>query len=302
MKERKLLDKTLDLIDDTGTLKAYNYLKLNLNKDEDWSSQVYNFLYCLAATSDMPEEALKWMEEAVIEKGLWYRPEVFKDDDLDTIRDKERFKVCVEVSDKRYEAALKDATTVFSLNDKLEDNLIVVLHGNQQNNDISREIWSDVIVPGYQIEYLQSKEMDSYNLYRWNEVGDGPKQLSNSIKVADDYHYNSKILAGFSAGCNTILKAIVDEDVIVDQVLLFSPWMPIVEESITEIIEYLKKTSIEVVINCGLSDEDCLPHCKIFEKKASELGLECTIRYIEDLGHEYPEDLSAYIKEHVSKK
>lgn len=299
MTETKLLDNTLELIDENGTLKAYEYLQSNLSKDEEWSSQVYNFLYCLAATSDKPDEALVWMEEAIIDKSLWYRPEVFEDDDLEIIRNEERFIVCEETSRKRYMDALETATTEFTWKEKLEDNLIIVLHGNQQNNRISREFWSGVGVSDYQIEYLQSKEIDSYKLYRWNEDGDGPKQLASSLNAIDYDSYSRRVLAGFSAGCNTILRAIATENVVANKVLLLSPWMPTVEEFITEIIECLKKSAIEVVIVCGESDDDCLPHCKMFEAKAKELDFGCTIRYIEGLAHEYPDDFSSLIREYL---
>ncbi|MCF8020835.1 MAG: hypothetical protein K9L62_15765 [Vallitaleaceae bacterium] len=294
MTETKLLDNTLGRIDETGTGKAYEYLKAHLNKDEDWSSQVYNFLYCLAATSDLPDEALTWLEEAIIEKGQWYRPDVFEDEDLDSIRNEERFHLCEKTSKKRYEDALKEASTEFTLKERLEDNLLVVLHGNQQNNDISRGFWRDISIEDYQVEYLQSKELDSYNLYRWNDDGDGPKQLASAMKKTDDLGFDNKVLAGFSAGCNTILRAIVEEKIVPDKLLLFSPWIPVIEGSMTQIIESLKESAVEVMIVCGELDEDCLPLCKLFEEKANELDYECTIRYIQGLGHEYPEDLSTY--------
>lgn len=296
MTETNLLDNTLKLMNETGSHKAYDYLIANLKKDEAWSSQIYNFLYCLAATSDRPDEALSWMEEAIIEKGQWYRPEVYEDEDLDIIRNEKRFQVCEAISKKRYNEALEKASTVFSLQKKLEDNLIVILHGNQQSNKVSREFWTGVSVEGYQIEYLQSKELDAYQLYRWNDHGDGPKQLSSALIHAENYGFEKKVLVGFSAGCNTLLRAIVEEKVIPNKLLLFSPWMPVIETSISEIIEILKQFAVEVTIVCGKLDEDCLPYCKLFEAKSIELDYDCTIRYIEGLGHEYPEGLLDFVE------
>lgn len=295
MTENKLLDHTLELMDESGTLKAYEYLKANLNRDKEWSAQVYNFLYCLAATSGKAKEALAWMEEAVIEKGLWYRPEVFDDSDLDSVRGEAQFAVCKDISLSKYTEALQTAATKFSWGKKLKDNLIVVLHGNQQNNDSSKAYWDGLDLPGYQIEYLQSKELDSYGLYRWEDDGNGPRQLSSALKSIDGTQYHTIVLAGFSAGCNTILRAVVSEKITVNKIILISPWIPMIREAVQETIECLKRSDTEVIMICGKLDEDCLPHCKMFETKAKELGLACETRYIEGLAHDYPEDFSDWI-------
>jgi len=46
------------LINDDGTLESYKFLVSNLEQLDDMTSQVYNFLYCLAATSGEPIAAL----------------------------------------------------------------------------------------------------------------------------------------------------------------------------------------------------------------------------------------------------
>jgi hypothetical protein len=292
MTENKLLDNTLKLMGENGTLKAYEYLKANLSNDVEWSGQIYNFLYCLAATSGKTEEALVWLQEAVIEKGLWYRPEVFDDSDLDSIRGEAQFALCRDISLKKYTEALQTAATKFSWKEKLKDNLMVVLHGNQQNNEISRSYWDGLDLPGYQIEYLQSKELDSHNLYRWEDDGDGPEQLASALGSIEGIQYNTITLAGFSAGCNTILRSVVLGKISVNKIILIAPWIPMIQEEMVQTVECLKNSGIEVITICGRLDEDCLPHCKMFETKAKELSFVCENRYIDGLAHDYPEDFS----------
>lgn len=142
MKEEKLLDKTLDILEEQGAENAYKFLVDNKEDIKNPTSQLYNFLYCLAAVSGHKEEALSYMEEAIIDKKMWYRSEVFDDEDLISISDTDRFKKCKELSEKRYLEALKNAHTYFSWKSKTHDNLAVILHGNQQNIDISKESWS----------------------------------------------------------------------------------------------------------------------------------------------------------------
>jgi len=298
MTEQKLLDNTLDLLDRNDTLKAYEYLTSNLNRNSEWSSQVYNFLYCLAATSGKTAEALSWMVEAIMNKGLWYRPEVFEDSDLDSIREEAQFILCRAVSLKKYTDALQTAKTKFSWEKKHKDNLMVVLHGNQQNNDISKAYWDSLDLSGYQIEYLQSKELDSFDLYRWEDDGDGPQQLSSALDSMG-VEYEEVVLAGFSAGCNTILRAVASELIAPDKILLLAPWMPVLEASAAEVIEQLKHASTEVLMICGKLDEDCLSHCALLETKAKEMNFTCEVKYIEGLSHEYPDEFSVFMRKYL---
>ena len=125
MNEIQLLNKTLCLINDEDTSNAYDFLINNKDNLDSISSQVYNFLYCLAATSNKKEESLGWLEEAIIIEGLWYRLEVFEDEDLDTIRMDKRFEVCYKKSEERYLEALKGTRSICTWDEKKNDRLIL---------------------------------------------------------------------------------------------------------------------------------------------------------------------------------
>lgn len=297
MTENQLLDETLNIFNEKGTEEAYMFLLSNLDEIKEISSQVYNFLYCLAATSGKLNDAFGWMEEAIVVKRLWYRPEVFEDEDLDSIRSDERFIEYNKLSNKRYHEALEKVNTESTWKEIQADNLMIVLHGNQQNNEISKEYWSVFADSNYQIEYLQSKEIDSYQLFRWNDEGDGPIQVEKVITSIEWDKYNCTVLAGFSAGCNTILRALNETDVYCNKIIMQSPWIPSIENDIDEIIRTLIDKEVEVLIICGQKDEDCLPQSKEFESKAKELGLKCKAVYIDDLSHGYPNNFKEIVEE-----
>ncbi len=302
MHATQLLDKTLAQLDAAGSKAAYEYLVSNLHQLEEMSGQVYNFLYCLAATSGQPEAALDWLETAVVEKGCWYRPEVFDDEDLDSIRGSTRFTKYKRLSDQKYMDSLERVETVCTWEKKSADNLIVVLHGNQQNNEISRKYWQDLSAADYQIECLQSREIDSYQLFRWEEHGDGPFQLEKAIASIKWDEYSTTVLAGFSAGCNTILRALTETTVRCDRVVLQSPWIPSIENDIDGKIKTLIEKEIEVLLICGVKDEECLSLSRLFASKARELGLQCKEVFIDDLGHAYPHNLESIIEGFLWKK
>lgn len=291
MTETKLLNNTLDLITGDSTIEAYEYLKDNTQHLEEPSSQVYNFLYCLAATSGKKEEALKWLEIAIIEKELWYRPEVFLDEDLDTLREEPEFIRCVEKSKEGYDEAEKKAKTVGTWHGKDKVHIALALHGNQQNNTISEQYWSFIGSHTLQIEYLQSKEIDSYHLYRWEDEGTGPQQLKDYQELIQWNGYDNKLLLGFSAGCNTILGAIKEYDVECSAMILVAPWIPMVEkEDLDVLLDNLKAQETAILLICGTEDEDCYPLCQKFEERMRAKGIKVKSIYEEGLGHDYPED------------
>lgn len=301
MKESQLLNRTLDLVDDNGTYEAYNYLVKNKYLLDVISSQVYNFLYCLAATSNKNDEALDWLEEAIITKKMWYRSEVFEDEDLDGIREDIRFKSCYKLSEERYIEALKDTKSVCTWSQKKSDGLILSLHGNQQNNEINKVNWNDLDSEEYQVEYVQSEELDSYQLFRWEDDGTGSNQLKEAIDLIEWTNYKRKILCGFSAGCNVILKAVRDTEINCDKIIMQSPWIPAVDDNLNDLVDKLKKKNIEILIICGEDDEDCLSQCNKLEAKAVESKINIKVFYIEGLGHDYPKNFSEIVLDFIKQ-
>lgn len=299
MHETELLTRTLELIKTGGVSGAYNYLVSNLSELDSLSSQVYNYLYCLASTSNKKNEALDWLEEAIIDKGMWYRPEVFVDEDLDNIRDSNRFTVCYDVSKERYIKALKEAKTICTWEKKKADDLLLVLHGNQQNIDICRESWDFLNSENYQVEYVQSQELDSYRLYRWEDEGSGPQQLKEMVDKIDWNSYHRKILCGFSAGCNVILQGIADFNIECEQIILQSPWIPMIKAKLARISKMLREKGIEVLIICGEEDDDCLQLSRKLAQEAEREGVNVEAFWVKGLGHKFPAQFSDFVSNYL---
>jgi hypothetical protein len=288
--EEQLLDRTLDVLEECGVTEAYQYLIANKGFLQEYSSQVYNYLYCLSASAGLKTEALDWIREAIIEKGYWYRPEVLEDSDLDSIRDEESFQECRKISDTRYQEALKDTATLCTWKTYKQNKLALVLHGNQQNIDMCRQYWGCMESKGYQVEYVQSKIIDSYKLYRWEE--DSDIQLDQVVDTMEWDKYDSHILCGFSAGCNEILKTLLHGSVQCEGILFQSPWIPVIEEHMEKIMDILEENKIWIQLICGKNDKDCAPLVEKFIAKAGERKISCGVQWVEGLGHNYPDDFS----------
>ena len=284
MREEQLLDKTLEILRENGASEAYNYLLSNKDLIDEHSGQLYNFLYCLSAVVGAKGESLAWLREAIMDKGYWYRPEVLEDDDLELIRNESGYLECKKISDERYYEALKTTKTLCTWAEIKSEKLALVLHGNQQNIHSDNGYWKRLERCGYQVEYVQSKLIDSHMLYRWEDNEE--TQLDNIIEGLPWDKYTTRELCGFSAGCNEILKTLLKTGIPCEKIILQSPWIPMIEDSIDGLIKVLTGVGIEII--CGENDDDCLPNARKFADEAVKQGLDCKLQIIEGLGHSYP--------------
>ena len=302
MTENQVLNQALEHIDGQSIHEAYEYLVSKKHMFDILSSQYYNYLYCLAALDDKPEDALNYLEEAIVDCELWYRPEVFEDEDLDSIRDTERFKEYQKISYQRYQSALKNSKTVSTWNNREKDCLALALHGNQQNMQDSQMAWGFLENCGYQVEYVQSNELDSCGIYRWEDDGSGAEQL---VKIMDSIpwkNYKEKILCGFSSGCNVILQALMYEDISCDCILLQSPWIPMIDKSLDKLAEKLKQKDIKVIVLCGTNDKSCFFQSQRLVEKLKEQGVNVKARWIKGVEHKFSKNYKMLIKKLLKGK
>ena len=300
MKENIFLNKTLELLESKGVNEAYEFMLDKKYEVKSWSAQVYNYLYCLAALCGRKEEAMSWLNEVIMIKGYWYRPEVFEDEDLDSLRDDNRFRELRDISDKRYLRAVEEAETFCTWKEIKGRDLALALHGNQQNIDISIESWNFLKKYGYQVEYVQSASVDSYELFRWEDKG--KNQLADVLDKISWNEYETRTLGGFSAGCNEILKTFMVKDFKCERIILQSPWIPVIDNESDKIMNCLKERDTEVIVICGDNDKDCIRRANIFVDKAKVKGLNISEYWVKDLGHDFPDDFEEYLLEFMVRK
>jgi len=299
MNENKLFNQTLEILNKDGNNTAYLFLQENIGKIKNISSQIYNYLYCLAATSNRKSEALEWLEEAILNKGFWYRPEIFNDDDLESLQGNECFEKCKILSYKRYQEAVYKSNTICTWQKREQKKLVLIVHGNQQNIQISSQIWDYSFTADYQVEYIQSKDIDSINLFRWEE--DAKEQITKVIKNIEWFGYDKRLLCGYSSGCNEILKALLSNEFECEHIILLAPWIPIINDQLDEILNLLKYKNIKILIFCGTQDEDCFPLSSKFEKSAADNGIDIKKYWSEGLAHDIPSDFQTILRQYLNE-
>lgn len=294
MTEEKVLNETLRILNKHGSMAAYEFLYSYSSEFVSKSSQFYNYLYCLAALAGKSEDAIKWIEEAILGKEMWYRPDVFKDDDLHSLFEDKRFQILRDISSQRYKRYLSETKTICTWKSRENPSLLMALHGNQQNIEMCSENWDFLKNYGHQVEYLQSSEIDSINLFRWSDDGDGNIQLKSALSDIPWNEYSTRTLCGFSSGCNVILRSVAINKMECEQMILVSPWIPYLRDNYIKVSEALLKTKPRILFVFGELDSDCIEF-RVLVEKFIENGMDVVIESIADLGHSFPENFNEIV-------
>ncbi|WP_100065452.1 hypothetical protein [Miniphocaeibacter massiliensis] len=169
---------------------------------------------------------------------------------------------------------------------------MIAFHGNQQNISIARSNWKYIENYNYQVEYIQSKILDSYNLFRWEDEEN--TEVHKVLKEIPWNLYEEKILSGFSSGCNEIFKLLLEKSTLADKIILISPWIPIIDSKLDNILNIINDNNINVQIICGKEDKDCYPFVKLIKSKVYG-NKNFDINIIERLKHEFPENIEKLV-------
>lgn len=288
MNEDMLYEKIDFIANHEGNEKAYKFFVGNKEMVDDPTPYLDIALYRMAAKTGHNEEALNYMEEAIIHKKLWYSDHTFMYDDLKSIAETERFKVCRELSKKRYDEYMKNSHTYFSWKGKSADKLIVVLHGDSENIEISKEEWKFLNDGEYQIEYVMSKYPWTINYFRWPD--DAEPQLPTVINKIENESYSEVVLCGFSGGCNDILKSLLVKPDICNKIFMVTPCLIVAEDYGEELAERMADNNIEVIMYCSKMFEEEFQMMVDFEKLLRDKGVSVKTIRSEDEVNEFPEN------------
>lgn len=289
-KENDILEVVLSIAEH-GYAEAYRFLLDAYEQTpENYGPQMLYFLACLAGGINRPVEALGWLRKSIAENAWWYRPEVLEDDDLALLRDNDEFISMKAVSNARYVDATSKSKAVFSWEKKTADDLFLAVHGNTQNGQIAREDWRPILEGSgsWQLETIQSAEPDGYGSYRWSYDSVSYRPVANAIEAVQNKGYRKIVCGGFSAGCDMLLRTMLFTAVRCDQLVLQSPWIPVLENHVDALVGALRQKNVVLRIFCGSEDEDCLPMAKQLDTLAQQEGLAVTLTIQENNRHQFP--------------
>ncbi|MBO1579456.1 alpha/beta hydrolase [Bacillus sp. XF8] len=300
-----LLNETLACYTKKGSLEAYRYITKNANKVTGNNAQIYNFRYALASASGLEKEALHIMKEAIVENKFWYTYEyLITDDDLKSLHRYEEFHQMIRLCKEREEVAKKSEQADLKIiqgNNGIDNNLLIALHGDQENMKIAEPYWQSVASQGYLLALPQSSQIQFSEGYVWDNVEKGSRELKEhyeSIITNNHGELDYTIIGGFSAGARVSLHAILNKNITVKGFIFVAPWLPEVEEW-EDLLNTLRDKGVKGYIVCGNQDEDCFECTQKFVALLEKKNIEYKYKVIENLNHDYPENFEEILQEAV---
>jgi hypothetical protein len=299
----QVLNRTISIYREKGELAAYEFVsKEALGLVGDYP-QIDNFRYALAAAVGRKEEAMAIMRQAIVEKGYWYSYDYLtRDEDLNSLRKEEDFIRWLDLCKEREQSALANPESKLLVEGKTveEKPLFLVLHGDQENIEITRPYWNGVLDQGYVLALLQSSQIEFSHGYNWRDVNQGVSEVGTYFEalMEDESVSKDSWIGGFSAGCNVGLRAILDGAITANRFVFVAPWLPDLEEWKEE-LSFLKDKGISGHILVGDQDHDCLEGAEQLAVELMELGVHVSFEKIEGLAHDYPIDFQARLKDWI---
>ncbi|MFK4291134.1 putative esterase [Bacillus sp. RC240] len=297
----KLLNETLHCYANKGSFEAYSYIMNNAKDVMGNEAQIYNFKYALASAAGLEGEALHLMKKAIIENGFWYGSEyLISDDDLKPLHKFEEFHRMVQLCKEREELAKKsEQADVKYKYSKQTENLLITLHGDQENIQIIEPYWNSVMEQGFMLALPQSSQIQFSDGYVWDNIERGRDELKghyNKIKV--NKTFGNIIIGGFSAGARVALHSMLQGEIEVNGFIFVAPWLPEMEEW-EEMIGILHDKSIKGYIICGDQDEDCFEGTQQFVTLLKDKNIEHKYKVVPNLNHDYPHNFDELLKEAI---
>ena len=300
----QVLNKTLSIYREKGETAAYAFVSKEAQTLVGEYPQIDNFRYTLAAAAGKKEEAMAIMRGAIEEKGYWYSYDyLVKDEDLNSLRGEEDFGSWLELCKEREQRALANPESKLLVEGKAEKEkpLFLVLHGDQENIEITRPYWEGVLDQGYVLALLQSSQIEFSHGYNWRDVNQGVSEVGTyfGALMEDEAIAADSWIGGFSAGCKVALRAILDGAITAKRFVFVAPWLPDLDEWKEE-LSLLKTKGISGHILVGMQDHDCLEGAEQLAGELMEIGVAITFEKIEGLAHDYPIDFQARLKDWIS--
>ena len=133
--------------------RAYDLLTEVHPRYPERASLLYNWRYCAAALMDKPDLAIEIIQEA-LDAGYWWGENYLRSDsDLASLQTLPEFNRLVEISEARRQEAQAQAKP-FALTLTLPANtaqplpLLLALHGNSLNAELSVQNWKSAVDQG----------------------------------------------------------------------------------------------------------------------------------------------------------
>lgn len=262
---------------------------------------------CLAARLGEHGRAIAILREA-LERGFWFSATVMRQSpSWQPLQGDPAFEALAAIAIERAEAARTDPLLLplVPLPGLLPGQrypLLFALHGNGDNAAHTLRGWGALARQGWLLAALQSSQPVSSSQYVWDDQEQALADIaSRYARFAAEFPVDESrvVLAGFSMGGETALRACLAGTIPARGFLLLGPGGPTIDApgEWLPLIEQARGRGLRGYILMGGADAT-IPHGEIRELAAllNQHGIPCGLEEIPDLRHDYPADAGPYLQ------
>jgi predicted esterase len=181
--------------------------------------------------------------------------------------------------------------------------LLVVLHGNGSNIELSAQYWRPAAELGWLLALAQSSEVGSApGTYLWagreraaSELATHMATLRAGFRIAERH----VVLAGFSGGATHALALTLTSLFTAQGVIAIGSYLPVIDE-FTRRVQGGAASALRVYFVVGEEDESGYVGSKRLAEVFATHAVPVRLEAHADLGHEYPPDMSVTLRSALS--
>lgn len=279
---------------------AYDLMNEAVPQFPEQANLLYNWRYCAAALLGKTDLALEIMRES-IDAGYWWGEDYLRSDtDLVSLQELPEFNRLVEISETRRQeaqAAAKPLALTLPLPAATSESLplLMALHGNSANAQVSVENWESAVDQGWLTALLQSSQVVGLDRFVWNDLEWGAREIEAHFQELTSKHpvdSDRVVVSGFSKGGEMAIWLSLKEIIPLAGFIAVNPggpfiqdinnWLPILEEC-----QSLK--SLRGFFLVGENDASA-ENIKALHEMLNSHGLTCELVVAPEIAHAFPAD------------
>jgi len=280
--------------------QAYDLLTEAFPRYPQQANLLYAWRFCVAALLSKSDLALQLIQEA-LDAGFWYGEEYFRnDEDLKSLQDLPEFNRLVKISEARRQAAQAEAKPLLltlplpaSATQPLP--LLLALHGNTMNAQISVENWESAIDRGWLTAIPQSSQITGPEMFVWDDLEWGAREIkAHYQELSEKYPVdtNRVVVSGFSKGGEMAIWSVLKGIIPSVGFIAINPGGPFIHglDNWKPILEECKSlANLRGFFLAGENDFNLEKVKAVYEMFVS-YGMVCELVVSPDIAHDFPED------------
>jgi len=287
--------------------QAYDLLTEDFPRFPERVDLLYNWRYCAAALLGKTDLALEIMRES-LDAGFWWGETYLRSDtDLASLQELPEFNRLVAICETRRQEAQADANPLaltLPLPAAATEHLplLLALHGNSANAQVSVEYWQSAVDQGWLTALLQSSQIVGPDRYVWNDLEWGAREIKTHYQELSGKHKIDParvVVSGFSKGGEMAIWLALNEIIPLAGFIAVNPggpfiqdikdWLPILDEC-------KSKDSLRGFFLVGEKDAN-REKIQALKELLVEHGVTCELVVSSDIAHDFPSDFDQVLSQ-----